>query len=80
MFKFVFTPEVAGTYTIIAKFEGSKSYGSSFAQTAIGVSEPIEQPRPTDTTAQSLGDIYFVPAIAAVTIAIIILCALVAVL
>jgi len=48
MFKKMFTPEVPGEYTIIATFKGSESYGSSYAQTAIGVSEtkltPTSQP------------------------------------
>ncbi len=44
MFKLTFTPEVPGTYSVIAKFEGSKSYGSSFSETAISVDEAPPQP------------------------------------
>ena len=49
----MWTPEVPGKYTIIATFEGSESYFSSYAETAIGVTEapspgqPIE-PEPTE--------------------------------
>jgi hypothetical protein len=39
LFSCMFTPEVPGKYTIIATFAGSASYGSSYAETAIGVSE-----------------------------------------
>ena len=52
MYSLAFTPDVPGKYTIIATFEGSESYGSSYAETAIFVSEapspaqPIE-PEPT---------------------------------
>ncbi|XES78441.1 MAG: PQQ-binding-like beta-propeller repeat protein [Candidatus Bathyarchaeia archaeon] len=38
-YSYAFTPEVPGTYTIIATFEGSNSYYSSFAETAINVQE-----------------------------------------
>ena len=43
-----FTPEVQGTYQIVATFQGSNSYGSSFAQTymAIGESTPTASPYP----------------------------------
>ena len=47
------TPEHEGKYTIIATFEGSKSYYSSYAETAVGVDPapatagPIE-PEPTE--------------------------------
>ena len=37
MFKKMWTPEIEGKYTIIATFEGSESYWSSYAETAIGV-------------------------------------------
>ncbi|MCW4002674.1 MAG: hypothetical protein NWE95_02005, partial [Candidatus Bathyarchaeota archaeon] len=52
----LFTPEVPGTYKIIATFAGSKSYGSSFAQTYMAVGEappvtpPPEYPQPIDPT------------------------------
>jgi len=55
-FGYAFTPEVPGTYQIIATFAGSESYGSSFAQTYIQVdaapeaSPPPEYPQPIDTT------------------------------
>jgi hypothetical protein len=37
LFKALWKPSVEGAYTIIATFEGSESYGSSFAETALGV-------------------------------------------
>jgi hypothetical protein len=39
MYKLLWEPPVPGEYTIIATFEGSDSYGSSYAETAIGVTE-----------------------------------------
>jgi len=43
-FGYMFTPEIPGTYTIMATFIGDKSYGSSFAQTYLGVGEAPEPP------------------------------------
>jgi hypothetical protein len=45
---YAFTPEVPGTYTIIATFEGSNSYYGSYAETFINVEEaPTATPTPT---------------------------------
>ena len=58
MFKKLWTPPVEGEYTIIATFDGTLSYGSSYAETAIGVTAapapaptatPISTPTPTAT-------------------------------
>jgi hypothetical protein len=46
VFKKLWTPEIPGEYTIMAKFAGSQSYGGSAAETAIGISEA---PAPTTT-------------------------------
>jgi len=60
-FSYMFTPEVPGKYTIIATFAGSESYGSSYAETAIGVEEAPaataapEYPQPIDYTWTIIG-------------------------
>jgi hypothetical protein len=66
----MFTPEVPGEYTVIARFEGSNSYYASHAQTALGVE--VSQPtiQPTDQP-QSVADMYFVPAIVGIIVAIV---------
>jgi len=47
-----FTPEVPGMYYIYATFAGSKSYGSSYAETAMTVVDaPEATPEPTATPA-----------------------------
>jgi len=47
-----FTPEVPGMYYIYATFDGSKSYGSSYAETAMTVVDaPEATPEPTATPA-----------------------------
>jgi outer membrane protein assembly factor BamB len=53
MFKLMWEPPVPGEYTIIATFEGSNSYYSSYAETAIGVEEAVStgaplEPEPTE--------------------------------
>jgi outer membrane protein assembly factor BamB len=56
-----FTPEVPGTYQIIATFAGSKSYGSSFGSTYMTVGEEAltpagpEYPQPIDNTLTIVG-------------------------
>jgi hypothetical protein len=54
MFKKIWTPEHEGEYTIIATFEGTDSYYTSYAETAVGVgpapepSGPIEPEEPAE--------------------------------
>jgi len=60
MYSYVFTPEVPGLYTIIATFEGSNSYYSSYAETAINVVEaPQASPTPTPPP-PSMADTYII--------------------
>jgi outer membrane protein assembly factor BamB len=70
MYKLMFTPEVPGEYTVVARFEGSNSYYASQAQTALGVievSQPTTQPTPVAT--ESIADMYFVPAVIGIILA-----------
>jgi hypothetical protein len=72
----LFTPLVPCKYTVIATFEGSKAYYGSFAETAINVeSAPTATAEPTPTPA-SAADLYFVPAVSGIIVAIIIVGAL----
>ena len=48
----MWTPDIPGQYTVIATFAGSESYGSSFAQSYLGVVEaPAAESTPTPTPA-----------------------------
>jgi hypothetical protein len=75
MYKLLWEPPVPGEYTIIATFEGSESYYSSYAETAIGVTEatspakPIE-PEPTEPTEAPLITTELAIILAAVIIAL----------
>jgi hypothetical protein len=68
-----FTPDVPGTYQIIATFAGSKSYGPSSATTYLAVGEAAATPAPTATPQPpSMADLYFVPATIGIIIAVIV--------
>ena len=67
------TPDIPGQYTIIAAFAGSGAYFASFDQTSLGVDAPPVTPTPTlvaDTL--STADMYLLPGIAGIIVAIII--------
>ena len=70
-FKMLWAPEILGEYVITAAFTGDESYGSSWAETAIGVVEaPITSPTPTITsTAQASIETYFAISTIAIIIA-----------
>ena len=49
-FGLLWQPDIPGQYTVLATFAGSESYGSSYAQTYLGVvdaPEPTSEPEPT---------------------------------
>jgi len=48
MFKLMWEPPVPGEYTIIATFKGSNSYYRSYAETAMGVTEPPSAAQPIE--------------------------------
>jgi hypothetical protein len=81
VFGITWEPEVSGLYQIIATFPGSRSYGSSTASTYFtAIDAPAPSAPQTTTQAQSTADIYFVPAIAGIIIAMVIGFALIALL
>jgi hypothetical protein len=75
MYKLMWEPPVPGEYTIIATFEGSESYFSSYSETAIGVEEatspggPIE-PEPTEPSEAPLITTEMAIILAAVIVAV----------
>ena len=69
MYKIMWQPPVPGEYTIIATFEGSNSYYSSYAETAIGVEEAAAaggsiEPEPTTETPLITTELAIIAAIA----------------
>jgi hypothetical protein len=75
-FKKMWTPEITGEYTVTATFMGDDSYGSSYAETAVGVTAaPAATPTPTPPAVQAAPDT--TPYIIGMGIAIIIAVAIV---
>jgi outer membrane protein assembly factor BamB len=66
------TPNVSGKYTITATFEGTEGYYGSYAQTAVVVSEPAATATPQPTPQLTAVDLYFVPAVIGIILAIVV--------
>jgi hypothetical protein len=72
-FGFTWTPQIAGQYTVYATFLGSASYYPSNAQTYLNVEEPITvAPTAIPLKEASVTDTYFLPAVAIIVIAIVV--------
>ncbi len=73
-------PDIEGTYTVYASFAGSESYWPSHAVTAFTVDPAPATPAPTAAPEKSAADLYFIPAIAGLFVAIIVVGAIMALL
>ena len=71
-YKFLWTPDIEGTYTVYASFGGSESYWPSQTSTAFNVDPAPATPTPTPIALQSTADLYFVPAIAGLFVLVIV--------
>ena len=63
-------PDIPGQYTVYASFAGSNSYYGSHAITSFSVDQEHATPTPTAAPIQSVTDMYFVPAVAGIIVAI----------
>jgi hypothetical protein len=66
------TPNIQGAYTVYATFAGSESYYSSNAAAHFYAAEPAATPTPQPTQPASMADLYFVPGIIGIIVAIIV--------
>jgi hypothetical protein len=71
-FSFNWKPDIEGQYTVYASFGGSESYWPSNAITSFSVDPAKPTPAPTAAPTESTADMYFVPAIAGLFVAIIV--------
>jgi hypothetical protein len=71
------TPEIPGTYQIIATFAGSNSYGSSHALTYMAIDDAASTPSPYPVTVQPPTEMYFAISTAAIIATISIIGALI---
>jgi outer membrane protein assembly factor BamB len=75
---FTWKPDISGQYTVIATFAGNKGYYGSYAEAYFAVDEPISTATPQITQTPSAADLYFIPAIAGLFVAIVICIAMIA--
>jgi hypothetical protein len=77
-FSYMWKPDIPGKYTLIATFAGSESYGSSWAQTAFGVTEAAPTASPYPVVNLPPTETYFAISTVAIIVAIAIVGALLA--
>jgi hypothetical protein len=70
VYSFEWKPDISGKYTIIASFIGSESYYQSSAETSFIVDPAPPTPSPPTIPLQSVADMYFVPAVVGIIVAI----------
>ena len=73
MYSLLWTPDIEGKYTVFASFGGSESYWPSDATTVFAVDAPAPTSTLLPLTEESIADQYFVPAIAGLFVAIIVI-------
>jgi hypothetical protein len=78
-YSFAWTPDIAGKYTVIATFAGSASYYGSSAESSFVADSVAATVAPTPAP-QSTADMYIVPGIIGIIVAIFVVGALLAVL
>ena len=76
-FDFTWTPDIPGHFTVTATFEGSQSYYPSHSSTAFFVSPAAATPTPQPTQPASIADLYLVPGIIGIIVAIIVVGAII---
>jgi hypothetical protein len=69
-FSFNWKPDITGKYTVYATFSGSESYWPSHAVTAFAVDNAPQGTATSTPIPQSAADIYFVPAVVGIIVAI----------
>src|SRR5665647_673890 len=79
-FGFTWTPDIPGSYTVIATFLGSNSYWGSSAEAHFYASSSAPTAAPTSEPKQSVADMYFVPAVAGIIVSIFIVGAILVIL
>ena len=72
-YSFSWVPDIAGKYSVYVTFAGSKAYYGSTAANSFVVDDAHPTVAPTATPTQSSADLYFIPAIAGLLVAIIVI-------
>ncbi len=77
-FAYTFTPDIPGTYAVIATFAGSNSYFTSSAQTHVNFDMPAQSTASPTDQPQSIADQYFLPMSILTIVAIVVIGAILA--
>jgi hypothetical protein len=76
-FRYTWTPNIPGDYAVYASFEGSNGYWPSQAESAFTVMQEPEATPGATPMPQSAADLYFVPAVIGIIVAIAVVGALI---
>ncbi len=79
-FNLEWKPDIPGKFTVYASFSGTKGYWPSHDVTAFTVMEPPEPPAQPPETPPSMADLYFVPSVIGIVVAIAVVGAVLAIL
>ncbi|MGE5532734.1 MAG: hypothetical protein ACM3UN_00130, partial [Bacillota bacterium] len=79
-YSYNWTPDISGSYTVVANFGGSESYYPSSASTAFYASEPAATPTSAPIVNSTPTEMYFALSTVAIIIAIVIVGAVLALL
>jgi outer membrane protein assembly factor BamB len=79
-YSLTWTPDITGKFTVYATFAGTNGYWGSTATAAFNVDAAAATPTPQPTQTPSMADLYFLPAIIGVIVAIIVVGAVLALL
>ncbi len=71
-YSYQWTPDISGKYTVYASFAGTNGYWPSSSQTSFAVDQPAATASPQPTQPASMADLYFLPAIVGLFIALIV--------
>ena len=70
-YSYTWTPDITGDYTVYANFPGSESYYASNAAAALHATSLAATSTPQPTQQTSMADLYLVPGIIGIIVAII---------
>jgi hypothetical protein len=71
-YSLTWTPDISGDYTVIASFAGTASYYPTEVASAFHASEPAATPAPAATASPNAADLYLLPGIIGIIIAIVV--------
>jgi len=80
VYSYQWTPDIPGKYTLFATFSGSSAYYGSSAETSFAVEQAADPTAAPTQQPESIADAYFLPAIAGIIIAIVLVGAVLALL